>query len=159
MPADAGGWETIYRYVHKSGRCAPAREVLASFYFTGFRTANGERFNPHGLTAASYDYQLGTTITVQNPLNGRCCSIRINDRGPNGIARRMGARIDFALGSARCLGMTASQFVCAPGPSEGVTAAAKPVKTVRFRRKEISRTLYNSGAVGSRPKPAVGSGV
>jgi rare lipoprotein A (peptidoglycan hydrolase) len=114
MSAEAGGWETVYRYVHKTGRCTGAREVLASFYFTGFRTANGERFNPHGLTAASYDYALGTTITAINPLNGRSCSIRVNDRGPNGIARRMGARIDFALGAARCLGMTASQFVCAP---------------------------------------------
>jgi rare lipoprotein A (peptidoglycan hydrolase) len=114
MPAEAGGWATIYRYAHKSGRCAGAREVLASFYGTGIRTASGERFNPHGLTAASYDYQLGTTITVKNPFNGRSCTIRVNDRGPNGIARQMGARIDFALGGARCLGMTASQFVCAP---------------------------------------------
>jgi Lytic transglycolase len=114
LPAEAGGWATVHRYVHKSGRCAGAREVLASYYWTGVHTASGERFNPHGLTAASHDYQLGTTITATNPFNGRSCTIRINDRGPYGIALRMGARIDFALGAARCLGMTASQFVCAP---------------------------------------------
>jgi rare lipoprotein A (peptidoglycan hydrolase) len=114
LPAEAGGWAEVYRYVHKTGRCVGAREVLASFYMTGRRTANGERFDALGLTAASYDYSLGTTIAATNPLNGRTCSIRVNDRGPNGIARRMGARIDFALGAARCLGMTASQFICAP---------------------------------------------
>jgi rare lipoprotein A (peptidoglycan hydrolase) len=114
IPAEAGGWAMIYHYVHKTGRCNGAREVLASFYLTGRRTASGERFNPLDLTAASYDYALGTTITATNPLNGHTCTIRVNDRGPNGIARRMGARIDFALGAARCLGMRGSQFICAP---------------------------------------------
>ena len=114
VPASAGGWATVYRYVHKTGRCGADREVLASFYGTGRLTASGERFNPHGLTAASYDYALGTTITVTNPHNGRTCQVRVNDRGPNGIARVMGARIDLALGARDCLGMIASQYVCAP---------------------------------------------
>jgi len=114
VPVQAGGWATVYRFVHKSGHCGGTREVLASFYGSGSRTASGERFNPLGLTAASYDYQLGTTITATNPANGRSCSIRINDRGPNGTARRMGARIDLALGAARCLGMKTTQYICAP---------------------------------------------
>ena len=104
----------MYRYVHKTGRCGSDREVLASFYGTGRLTASGERFNPHGLTAASYDYALGTTITVTNPHNGRTCQVRVNDRGPNGIARVMGARIDLALGARDCLEIIASQYVCAP---------------------------------------------
>jgi len=112
--ADAGGWETIHRYVRKTGHCGGVREVLASYYATGRRTASGERFNPHGLTAASHDYALGAIISIKNPLTGRVCAIRINDRGPHGVALRMGARIDFALGAARCLGMRASQYVCAP---------------------------------------------
>jgi len=114
VPADAGGWPTVHRYVHKTGRCGADREVLASFYGTGRLTATGERFNPRGVTAASYDYVLGTTITVTNPHNGRTCQVRVNDHGPNGIARVMGARIDFALGARDCLGMLASQYVCAP---------------------------------------------
>jgi rare lipoprotein A (peptidoglycan hydrolase) len=114
VPANAGGWATVHRYVHKTGRCGADREVLASFYGTGRLTATGERFNPHGLTAASYDYVLGTTITVTNPHNGRTCQVRVNDHGPNGIARVKGARIDFALGARDCLGMVASQYVCAP---------------------------------------------
>ncbi len=114
VPAAAGGWATVHLYVHKTGRCGVAREVLASFYGTGLHTANGERFNPYGVTAASYDYVLGTTITVTNPHNGRTCQVRVNDHGPNGLARVMGARIDFALGARDCLGMVASQYVCAP---------------------------------------------
>ena len=111
-PADAAGWASIHRYVKKSGRCNGGREVLATWYKVGSRTANGERFNPHGQTAASYDYAMGTTISAHNPKSGRTCAVRINDRGPHGIARRMGARIDFALGAARCLGMRSTQYVC-----------------------------------------------
>jgi len=114
VPANAGGWATVHRYVHKTGRCGADREVLASFYGTGRLTATGERFNPRGVTAASYDYVLDSTITVTNPHNGRTCQVRVNDHGPNGIARVMGARIDFALGARDCLGMVVSQYVCAP---------------------------------------------
>jgi hypothetical protein len=119
LPAAAGGWATVHLYVHKTGRCGTGREVLASFYGTGAITANGERFHAHGLTAASYDYALGSTITVTNPHNGRTCQVRVNDRGPNGLARAVGARIDFALGARDCLGMVASQYVCAPAPDVG----------------------------------------
>jgi rare lipoprotein A len=120
VPAVAGGWATVHLFVHKTGRCGAAREVLASFYGTGAITANGERFYAYGLTAASYDYVLGSTITVINPHNGRTCQVRVNDHGPNGLARVMGARIDFALGARDCLGMVASQYVCAPPPHEAV---------------------------------------
>jgi hypothetical protein len=45
-----------------TGKCGAAREVLASHYSIGARTASGERFDPQGLTAVSHDYPLGTTI-------------------------------------------------------------------------------------------------
>jgi rare lipoprotein A (peptidoglycan hydrolase) len=114
VSADAAGWGAVHRYVRKTGQCEGAREVLASYYATGSRTASGERFNAHGLTAASHDYALGTVLSIKNPHTGRACSIRINDRGPHGLARRTGARLDFALGAARCLGMRGTQYVCAP---------------------------------------------
>jgi rare lipoprotein A (peptidoglycan hydrolase) len=113
-PAGAAGWASVHRYVHKTGNCGGSREVLASTYGSGHRTANGERFNPQGLTAASHDYALGSVVSVRNPHNGRVCSVRINDRGPHGTARRMGAKLDFATGAARCLGMRGTQYVCAP---------------------------------------------
>jgi len=109
--AQAGGWETVHRYVKPSGACA-GQEVLASFYFTGTRTATGERFNPNGNTAAARTWPLGTHLTVTNPHNGRSLNLRINDTGPWGIAFRKGARLDLARGAARRLGMHASQYLC-----------------------------------------------
>ncbi|HEY1475723.1 MAG TPA: septal ring lytic transglycosylase RlpA family protein [Pseudolabrys sp.] len=110
--ADAGGWSTVHRYVKPTGNCSGAREILASSYSSGSRvTWHGARFNPNGDTAASWDYPLGTTITVRNPHNGRTALILINDRGPNGTARRMGARLDLAAGAARRLGV-ATSYVC-----------------------------------------------
>jgi len=109
---NAGGWSTVHRYVHPTRNCGSAREVLASNYASGSRVAwHGARFDANGNTAASWDYPLGTTITVRNPHNGRTLSILINDRGPNGIARRMGARLDLAAGAARRLGVSTS-YVC-----------------------------------------------
>jgi peptidoglycan lytic transglycosylase len=109
--AHAGGWRTVHKYVHRSGRCA-GQEVLASYYWTGRRTASGERFDANGNTAAARTWPLGTVLTVTNPKNGRTLNVRINDRGPYGIAFRQGARLDLARGAARRLGMHASQYVC-----------------------------------------------
>jgi peptidoglycan lytic transglycosylase len=109
--AQAGRWSSVHKYVKRSGNCA-GQEVLASYYWTGRRTASGEVFDANGNTAAARTWPLGTTLTVTNPKNGRSVTVRVNDRGPYGIAYRMGARLDLARGAARRLGMTASQYVC-----------------------------------------------
>lgn len=68
---------------------APATRALgggmASFYgaeLHGRRTASGERFDMHGLTAAHRTLPFGTRVVVTNPANGRSVTVRINDRGP-----------------------------------------------------------------------------
>lgn len=109
--ANAGGWGTVHKYVKPSGNC-DGQEVLASYYWTGTKTASGERFDANGNTAAARTWALGTTLTVTNPKNGRSLTVRINDTGPWGIAYTKGARLDLARGAARRLGMTASQYVC-----------------------------------------------
>jgi rare lipoprotein A len=109
--ANAAGWTSIHKYVKRSGNCA-GQEVLASHYSSGKRTSSGERFDASGKTAAARTWPLGTTLTVTNPQNGRSIVVRINDRGPWGIAYRMGARLDLAKGAAQRLGMRASQYVC-----------------------------------------------
>jgi rare lipoprotein A len=48
----------------------------------GHRTASGERFDPHALTAAHRRLPFGTIIRVTNQLNGKSVDLRINDRGP-----------------------------------------------------------------------------
>ncbi len=73
----------------------------ASWYQHGRRTANGEAFNPNGMTAAHRTLPFGTRVRVVNEKTGRSVVVRINDRGPF-IAGRI---IDLARGAARQLGM------------------------------------------------------
>jgi rare lipoprotein A len=54
----------------------------ASFYDTGSRTANGEPFNPDGITAAHKTLAFNTRVRVTNRANGKSVVVRINDRGP-----------------------------------------------------------------------------
>ena len=58
---------------------------MASYYgdkHQGRRTANGERFDMHALTAAHRTLPFGTRVEVTNLENGRSVVVRINDRGP-----------------------------------------------------------------------------
>jgi rare lipoprotein A len=109
--ADAGGWSTVHRYVKRSGKCA-GQEVLASYYSSGKRTASGEAFDANGNTAAARTWPLGTRLTLHNPHTGRSVTVRVNDRGPWGVAFAHGARLDLARGAARRLGMRATQYLC-----------------------------------------------
>jgi peptidoglycan lytic transglycosylase len=109
--AGAAGWSSVHKYVKRTGNCA-GQEVLASHYSSGTRTASGERFDASGNTAAARTWPLGTVLTVTNPKNGRSITVRINDRGPYGVAYRMGAQLDLARGAAQRIGMHSSQYVC-----------------------------------------------
>ena len=76
----------------------------ASWYQHGARTANGERFNPDGMTAAHRSLPFGTRLKVTNVRNGRSVNVRVNDRGPF-----TGGRVlDVSRGAARQLGMISS---------------------------------------------------
>ncbi len=108
---NAAGWGSVHKYVKPTGKCA-GQEVLASWYASGRRTATGELFDANGNTAAARSWPLGTQLTVTNPHNGRSLTVRINDRGPWGIAWNKGARLDLARGAARRLGMSGTQYVC-----------------------------------------------
>lgn len=80
---------------------------IASYYgheLAGNRTANGERFNPNGLTAAHRTLPLGTRLRVTNVANGRSVIVRVNDRGPF-VGKRL---IDVSLGAAREIQMIRS---------------------------------------------------
>jgi rare lipoprotein A len=67
----------------------------ASFYGNepgegGPQTANGERYNPGGLTAAHRTLPFGTRVRVTSARTGRSVVVRINDRGPTGAAQAIG---------------------------------------------------------------------
>ncbi|GBE43130.1 MAG TPA: septal ring lytic transglycosylase RlpA family protein [Rhizobiales bacterium] len=77
---------------------------IASWYKMGKVTANGEAYNPDGLTAAHRTLPFGTIVEVKNLGNGRTVRLRINDRGPF-----IGGRIiDVSRGGARRLGLMGS---------------------------------------------------
>ena len=78
---------------------------MASWYGPGFqgrRTANGERFNTHELTAAHRSLPFGTRVRVTNKTNGRSVVVRINDRGPYAGGRV----IDLSNASAQAIGVS-----------------------------------------------------
>jgi len=73
----------------------------------GFMTANGEAFNPNGLTAAHKYLPLPTHVMVTNLENRRSIIVRVNDRGPFPSEQnpKSGDRIiDLSAGAAKRLG-------------------------------------------------------
>ena len=86
---------------------SPHSKVHASYYGHGEKlsqhTASGERFNPHGLTAAHRTLPFGTHLRVT--YRGRSVVVRVNDRGP---AKATGRSLDLSYGAARALGMSGS---------------------------------------------------
>lgn len=78
---------------------------VASWYGPGFhgnKTANGERYDMHKLTAAHRTLPLGSVAVVRSLTSGRHVTVRINDRGP--FSR--GRVLDLSLAGAQALGMT-----------------------------------------------------
>ena len=77
-----------------------AHADVASYYWTGTKTANGERFNPLGMTAAHRTLPFGTMLRVT--YQGRTVTVRVSDRGPF----IKGRDLDLSLGAARAIGLT-----------------------------------------------------
>lgn len=74
---------------------------VVSWYRHGRITANGERYNPMGLTVAHKRLPFGTLVRFTNPETGDIVIARVNDRGPY----IRGREFDLSLGSARALNM------------------------------------------------------
>jgi len=75
--------------------------VNATWYKAGRKTANGEKFDPYGMTAAHKKLPFNTMVRVTNPSNGKSILVRINDRGPF----TKGRDLDLALGAAKAIDM------------------------------------------------------
>lgn len=76
------------------------RYITASWYRHGRVTANGERFDPNGLTVAHKRLPFNTMIRFTNPENGLSIIARVNDRGPY----IRGRDFDLSSRSAQLLG-------------------------------------------------------
>ncbi len=96
---------------HRTTRSVPTSGVYqigeASYYadkFHGRKTANGEIFNMHAMTAAHRKLSFGTKLRVTNLANGMSVMVRINDRGPF----VKGRIIDLSYGAAKKIGLVQS---------------------------------------------------
>ena len=76
----------------------------ASWYGPGFHnklTANGERFDMWGMTAAHRTLPFNSRVCVTSLVNGKKVLVRVNDRGPYASGRI----IDLSRGAAEALDM------------------------------------------------------
>ncbi len=106
---------------------------LASWYgkkFHGRKTANGEIYNMHVMTAAHKTLPLGTYVSVRNLDNNRKIKVRINDRGP--FIR--GRIIDLSYKAAKQLGIV--------GPGTAPVKIVALGAAVKQAEKKGERRLY-----------------
>lgn len=95
------------RYYTKASSDGHVERGEASWYgrkFHGRKTASGERYNMHAMTAAHKSLPLPSYVEVTNLANGRRAVVRVNDRGPF-IDGRI---IDVSYAAAKRLAMTRS---------------------------------------------------
>lgn len=117
----------------------------ASWYgedFHGKKTANGQIYNMHGVSAAHKTLPLGTKVRVTNLENGRNVVLVINDRGP--FVR--GRILDLSYGAAREIGSVARGVV-----RVRVTALdSPPVEPTRYATSAIKYYHVRVGAFAIR---------
>ena len=92
------------RYVPHNQDVAMNQVGLASWYgkpFHGRKTANGETYNMHRMTAAHKTMPLPSYALVRHRGNGKEIIVRVNDRGPF-IKGRV---IDLSYAAAKALGI------------------------------------------------------
>jgi rare lipoprotein A len=88
--------------------CDGGRRVVSAYYWEGRRTASGQPFNPHGMTAAHRTLPFGTRLNVTNPRTGKTVNVVVNDRGPY----VHGVSLDLSLGAAQAIGLQGTGSVC-----------------------------------------------
>jgi len=67
--------------------------AICSWYESGHTTANGERYNPEGMTCASRYHKFGTLLRIEH--QGKSIVVRVNDR----ISKKYAHRIDLSRGA------------------------------------------------------------
>jgi len=111
----------------------------ASWYGPGFhgrKTANGERYDMHAMTAAHKILPMNTLVRVKNLANGREVVVRINDRGPF-VKNRI---IDLSYAAAKKLG------VIGPGVAKvRLTALSEVSSAASSEVYYVKRPLFNVG--------------
>ncbi len=133
---------------------------IASWYGPGFHalsTANGERYDQDGITAAHKTLPMPSYVEVENLDNGRRLTVRVNDRGPF-VAGRI---IDLSRKSAQLLGVdrpgTAHVRVRRVYPDALAVAALAPVPQPVMLANASTQGGANTPV--ARPDPTIDAGV
>jgi rare lipoprotein A len=102
-------WTSLFLLVINTALADTLAIGVASWYgeeHRGRLMANGKRFNPDKLTAASWFYPLGTKVRVtlnSNSQNSRSVLVTITDRGPAKDLVRDGRIIDLTYAAFKRL--------------------------------------------------------
>ncbi len=116
---------------------------MASWYGPGFhgrRTANGERYNMHELTAAHRYLPFGTLLQVRSVHTGKTVVVRVNDRGPYKHQRIL----DLSRAAMDALGVL----------GRGVTQVEVWVQAHQLNEFQAKTERFFSRHPGSAPKTA-----
>jgi rare lipoprotein A len=140
---------------------------IASWYgptFYGHSTANGERYDAQGLTAAHRTLPMPTNVRVTNLENGRSVIVRVNDRGPFAkgriidVTERVAKLLDFyRAGSARVRVTFVSRADLEngqPPPSETPVQVATAVPAAPAGKVDVGSLSDVSGAASAPPAQA-----
>lgn len=133
-------------------------EGIASWYGPDFhskKTANGEDYDMHTITAAHRTLPLPSFVKVTNLDNGRSLVVRVNDRGPYARERI----IDISKKGAQLLGFlekgtTRVKVEVLEKESKNIKAAMLG-ESAGVNATPITRIAKNEmGKIGEAPKPA-----
>lgn len=119
--ADISGMNAkLKRYVHPTGLCAGADELMATMYGNGDNNvgqpvACGGVLDRKRATVAHRTLPCGVKLRITNPRNGRHIVAVVTDRGPYTVAK-----LDLGPAVYGALGMDTSMYVCVT--REGVVA-------------------------------------
>lgn len=128
----------------KADRSGKKRVGKASYYhrmFNGRKMANGGRFDPNGINAASKTLPLGTYAVVTNLENDKSAVVLIEDRGPYVDGRI----VDVSPRIAEELGMTEQGVV-----EVAVTPISVPLPDGGMRLGEAANADELGDEVASR---------
>ncbi len=80
---------------------AAGKATIYSDKFSGKKTATGETYKPHEMTAASNKLPLGSKVVVKNKKTGKKAVVKITDR----MSKKSPAVVDLSKGAANKLGV------------------------------------------------------
>ena len=119
----------------------------ASWYgkkFHGYLTANGDKYDMYGMSAAHKSLPLPTYVKVTNLANNKVVIVRVNDRGPF----HQGRIIDLSYAAASKLGMLNS------GTGQVEVEAINPL-TWQVSKKVASQVAKNEAAEPQVKQPLI----